>query len=178
MLLKKKKGIQDVPSYEHPEVSEIKGGIKPVDPYFDVEDKKGKKIMSRMSSTDLPKLKGMQGYEEESNAEPGVIPSLDEGRELSMEDIEKKFSNKMETNVFKDRSAKEKQIFIKIDNFKQIVESIENIQKKLEELEGIVSKLEQIKERENEELTESKNDLSDLKDRLNDISKNLSEVEG
>jgi hypothetical protein len=192
MILKKKKKVLEPPSYESPEVREIKSRAKPLNMDFDLDNKRGFKdkfiISHRMSSTDLPKLSGMKGYKEDVenpefsssipslDAQPGT--NLDLNRELSMEDIEKKFNKNMTTDTLKERASKEKQIFIKIDNFKQIVESIENIQKRLEELEGIVSQLEKIKERENEEITESKNNLNDLKDRINDISKNLSEVEG
>jgi chromosome segregation ATPase len=191
MLLKKKKRVLEPPSYEHPEVSEIKERVKPIDADSDFYGKEGfgkKQIISdRISSTDLPKLSGMKGYDEEDEKPSDFsssIPSVDAqsgtdpDKRVTMEELETKFSKKMTNDALKERTSKEKQIFIKIDNFKQIVESIENIQKGLEELEGIVSQLEKIKERENEEITESKNNLNDLKDRISDISKNLSEVEG
>ncbi|MCX6742213.1 MAG: hypothetical protein NTX24_03515 [Candidatus Pacearchaeota archaeon] len=188
MLLKKKKRVIEPPFYEHPEVSEIKGRVKPLDTDLDFDDKRGfgkKQIISdRISSTNLPKVSGMKGYADETSDFSSSIPPIDTQSEpnpdpkVSMDELEKKFSKKMANDTPKERVPKEKQIFIKIDNFKQVVESIENIQKRLEELEGIVSQLEKIKERENEEIAESKSNLEDLKDRISDISKNLSDVEG
>lgn len=132
-MLKKKKGVPEPPSYEFPELSEIKSRAKPLNIDFDFDDKKGFKdkfILPNKISSDLPKLSGMKGYNEsaETSHFANSIPPMDMQSEtglnprISMEELDNKFSKSTMDSALKERASKEKQIFIKIDNFKQIVE--------------------------------------------------------
>lgn len=70
-------------------------------------------------------------------------------------------------------TPKPRQIFVKIDNFKQAVELFDDIKLKVAEIEGLMSEIKEVKKREEYELDEWKNEVQILKKKLEEIDRNL-----
>lgn len=73
------------------------------------------------------------------------------------------------------KEKKDKEIFIRIDNFKQIVEAIENMDKKITEAEELIEKLQKINNEENSDIENWKSNLGMIREEIKTIGENLSE---
>jgi chromosome segregation ATPase len=153
MLFKKKTKIPEPPNSEFPEVRSMKETAKPID-LFDWNVKKPMES-TRPSFEDLPHELPKENIKE--------IP---ETSEFETTDFNR-FAER--------REKKDKQIFIKIDNFKEIVASLENISNKLQELDEIVSKLQELASEESSEVEAWKSDIDNIKEEIRTIGSNLSE---
>jgi CRISPR/Cas system CSM-associated protein Csm4 (group 5 of RAMP superfamily) len=76
---------------------------------------------------------------------------------------------------FKAEKKEKKQIFIKIDKFKQIVASLESIENKLKELDSVMARLEELSSEESSEIESWKSDVDGIKGEIRNIGSNLSE---
>ncbi len=76
---------------------------------------------------------------------------------------------------FRAEKREKKQIFIKIDKFKQIVASLESIENKLKELDSVMERLEELSSEENSEIESWKSDVDGIKGEIRNIGSNLSE---
>ncbi|MFH1823265.1 MAG: hypothetical protein ABH817_00925 [archaeon] len=68
-----------------------------------------------------------------------------------------------------------KEIYVKIDNFKNVLSDLDTIAKNMDEMDSIISELKDLKTKEDEEIGSWEQEIHDLKNRLMSIHKNLSE---
>jgi hypothetical protein len=73
------------------------------------------------------------------------------------------------------KEKKDKEMFIKIENFKQIVTAIDDLQKELQHVEELISKIEKINNDEMSEIDTWKSNIAKLKDDILTIGTNLAE---
>lgn len=67
-------------------------------------------------------------------------------------------------------------VFIKIDHFKEILESIDKIEKRVHEVDVIIKKLKEIRLKEDQEMTSWEQEVQEIKSRLEEIEKSLSNI--
>ncbi len=87
-----------------------------------------------------------------------------------LDDMPKGFESNLRT-----QKKEKKQIFIKIDKFKQIVASLESIEDKLKELDSIMTRLEELSSEESSEIESWKSDVDGIKGEIRNIGSNLAE---
>jgi chromosome segregation ATPase len=170
MFKKKRPLIPAPPQYESEETLEMKRGARSIN-------------TSSLDMSELPDLP--EASEEQMPLDFPVETEETEPKEIKEDEKWPKFL-KFRSDVIKglekpettekEHTSKEKQIFIKIENFKQIVEAIENISKKLEELEQTLSKLQEVKDKESLEIDTWQQDIETIKQEITSIGENLSNV--
>ena len=69
----------------------------------------------------------------------------------------------------------EKQIFIKLDNYKDVLSTIENIRKKIKDAESILNEITRIRSDEERAMEQWKNQVDSIKSKLLDIDRKLFE---
>lgn len=73
------------------------------------------------------------------------------------------------------KKGKEKEIFVKIDNFREIVQAIENMEKRLNDLEALLEKLRKLNDQEVSEINNWKSDLDIVREEIKNIGDNLAQ---
>lgn len=113
---------------------------------------------------ELPPLPDELSKEEEILYEPQFKPEIP--RERFRLPIEKPKS------IF----VEQKPIYIKIDKYKSAMKTLAEIKARLLEAEKILSNLQKIKNEEDQEFENWRNDIEQIKDKLLSVDKNLFEV--
>lgn len=109
------------------------------------------------------------------------LPELPEDNpELYREPVKLKSTEKLKTKLkaFKTTTAKKpKQLFMRIDSFKEILDSVEVIKEKIEEVGLIMQKLKEIREKEGTVIKQWDLEIQELKTKLETIGNTLEEVQ-
>ncbi len=151
MIFKKKHQIPEPPTSGFPESLEYKKDVQTFSPEL-------------TDNSDLPELPTTKRTVSQKNTTIIVNEGLPE---LPAEEPEER------TIIKKDK--KDKEIFIKIENFKQIVETIENLQKGLQDAEELIFKLEKMNNQEVSEIEDWKGKIDTLKEEIKTIGENLAQ---
>jgi hypothetical protein len=70
----------------------------------------------------------------------------------------------------------EKAIFVKVDKYKEAIDTLEIIKEKLKTAQVVLNELKELKKKEDAELEEWQNNISEIKEKLTLVDNNLFEV--
>ena len=108
--------------------------------------------------SNLEKAKEIEKEEEELGLPPPKISRLIPKQESMQEQM---------------NEIKGKQVFVKLDNYKQGLEAVQEMKAKLEEIEGVIAEINEAREREESELHKWQDEASSLRMKLDIIEKSL-----
>src|SRR3989344_4060174 len=130
--------------------------------------------MAELPKLELPKFQDFDMDQKEENAySPAVHDELPELDSLPKEEPE--FKEERENYTTPSYSQSDRQLFVRIENFKEAMKKLENIKDALKKTDDILAKLEDIRGEEEAEFTAWHEDIRKIKDRVLDIDSILFE---
>jgi vacuolar-type H+-ATPase subunit I/STV1 len=157
-LFKKKKSgvVPEPPGYEFPETEAVKKGIHET-----------MKPLEEEEAGELPELPEMPEEEEKPQAK------------AQAKQMPKRLTQEIGTSqkgmITREMKESPRALFVKVEKFKEIVASVDEISRKIQELETTMAKAKDIRAKEDAAMAGWQEEVEDLKEKLDTISKTLSE---
>jgi len=157
-LFKKKKSgvVPEPPGYEFPETQAVKKGIHET-----------MKPLEQEEAGELPELPEMPEEEQKLKAK---TQAKQMPKRLTQE-----IGASQKGMITREMKESPRALFVKVEKFKEIVASVDEISRKIQELETTMARAKDIRVKEDAAMAGWQEEVEDLKEKLDTISKTLSE---